>query len=95
MEKYINIPASGYNSLMPEHTTIKVDVMMRIKDKITLSAFSVCQILAGLKLMEMTHLVKFRSSLLATAPYDVLRTAGKLFEAWTAPQKATPDGIGP
>lgn len=81
---YSNIPKSGFNSLMPEFETSTVVVQMRSKDRLSLSIFSIYQILAGLRLLQdyVKATAKDHVSLRWLAePFNILTISGKLFEA--------------
>lgn len=79
MNQLVTIPTTGFSSLSPASKTEQVTVSMIMNDTITLSHFSIIQLLAGLSMVTDEKLAK--SGLLFIQPVAILRVAGKLYEA--------------
>lgn len=78
--EYKNIPQTGFSSLSPEFKTEMVYVSMRSRDTITLSLFSVWQIISGLN--NMVEVIAITGAKhLGDKSIQIMQVAGKLFRA--------------
>lgn len=89
MNQLVTIPETGFKSLNPASKTEMVMVSMHENDNITLSHFSVIQLLAGLAMVTDDMLAK--SVLLFVKPVELLRVAGKLYAVAISPRSANND----
>lgn len=83
---YKNIPESGFTSTKNEVTTTTVEVSMKISSTITLTIFSILQLIAGA-----TYMTKWAGNpeavkdIKALNPFNVISLIAKLFECALAP----------
>lgn len=91
--EYKNIPETGFNSLTPEFKTEMIMASMRLRDVITLSFFSIWQIISGLNNMAETIAITGGKHL-GDKSIAILQLSGKLFTAaMTITGNATPEAV--